>query len=55
MDIKIKAKLLLIEIKAVQEFSGDTRGLLTLVNEVFRDAKTIAEIIVDKDEDKKAA
>lgn len=54
MDIKIKAKLLLIEIKAVQEFSGDTRGLLTLVNEVFRDAKTIATAIIEEEEQEAA-
>ena len=62
MDKKTRAKLILLEVKAVQEgnYENRTRDLLTLVNEVVRDAKALAEdTIADSPEEleisKKAA
>lgn len=56
MDKKTRAKLILIEVKAVQEgdYQNRTGDLLTLVNEVVRDAKALAEdTIADPSDDLK--
>ncbi len=59
MDRKTRAKLLLLEVRAIQDgnYEGRTGDLLTLVNEIVRDAQALAEETIEQDdtEDKKAA
>lgn len=44
MHVKSRAKLILLEIEALQSAEPDeTSNILTLVNEVIRDAKQLAE------------
>ena len=60
MDKKTRAKLVLLQVKAIQDGSYENRtgDLLTLVNEVIRDAEALAEEIdsePDEVDEKKAA
>jgi hypothetical protein len=62
MNKKTRAKLLILEVQALQDgnYENRTDDLLTLVNEVVRDAKALAEdTIADSSDDldgkKKAA
>lgn len=41
------ARMLLLQIEAVREHKGDMTSLLTLTNEVFRDAERLAKEIIE--------
>lgn len=46
-----KAELILIQIQALQEATPDnTSNMLTLVNEIVRDAKQLAEEVLKSDD-----
>lgn len=53
MDKKMRANLILLQVKAIQDgrFEKRTGDLLTLVNEVIRDAEALAEETLESDSD----